>query len=1206
MKKNKGFEFSIAGITQNNLKNVDFRGGAGEIVLIAGVSGSGKSTLVRDVIVAEAQRQEAMRRKSDELYVYAIRPSFVRTTDLPACNWVSQRALTQTELSTFGTRTSIKSQIRKVFVENGRIFNRNIEIKKPSLVEIRQFARRFYPDAQLYAVFSAYTPVKSSDVQSKLAKQGIRAVFLRDEKGILKEVTVARLSKVDLSKYEVLIVLDVCGDDESVLALSKSGISLLGADIDLNFNEHYFDIADGTIFRKPSPVLFSKSGASSLSGRCGNCGGSGKQTTADLESVINATVPLEKGFLNVPLTKAGRYVAFKFLPIGLSTLLKKSGLDVRKRYDELPADAKDAIRELLTKKLLSNQSDENVAQYLSEIQCGACAGSGYSHQARAVQINGKPFDYYLSLSSRDLRSEVPYWELDETAFKKLDGKLELVEKLAIGHISLDRPTTAISSGEAQRLKLLDVLTSNDTGRIIVLDEPSSNLQYHDNLAILDAILQLKKSGNCILIVEHNALYASIADRIVEIGPGPGANGGHARELRPLQAQKAKNPLLLQRQPPGDKKFVFRVVALKPKRNVRLTSIKVPVDKITAVVGSSGSGKSTLVFDMMYSSLLSSGKPIIKLDSKPPGKSSASIVATYIEIFDEIRKVYAKAAAPYLNESDFSFNARGACRACGGSGEDGDKLCGVCFGSRYRPDVSLAKAKNTSIVDLLQRDIDQLDVTGEFHFLAGIRKIFDALSLSHLMLGRATSSLSGGELQRLKLAKFILNNLTKVEGGNATVILDEPSRGLDSGAVKLLHEALNAYMEGCTVVVIEHNPEFIYRCDYIIDLGQATGEKTDENVVVGRLGEKDFPSLNHAAVFTELHKIKKGNMGVVPHVVANEQRDTRDTVTSGRRFHLLHPLYLRQENFELERFFLSGFQVKVRDRNFEFFHHRDEMDAALKDAPVFLYNPFVTYLEKYSRVPASIQRTVISDCRGREIYASDDPWTTLVKAVSFEEAFLKGAGVVATHEGSFPGAAKCRYYGVRVFSLQERLIDRIAPSDFAFNLYRNACRYCDGYGHIRSYPFDEWLDKGFALADSKISYLGLNNILPKATIAYFVKEGLFDFTVPLAELSKEEFNILLYGFKAYRFRKPGKAGVAEDDFWEWRGLNSYIYRNASKLSAREDLNAYLKWKKCPFCTYGFRNSVTKYCRGGKSIESFLKIDSVRPDGAEKSRKKVPLD
>lgn len=1191
MKKNNGFEFSIAGITENNLKKVDFTGSSGEIVLISGVSGSGKSTLVKDVIVAEARRQEAMRRKTDDLYVYAVRPKFVRTTDLPACNWVSQRALTQTELSTFGTRTGIKAQLRKIFVENGRIFNRNVEIKKPLLVEIRQFAKRFYPNAELYVVCCAYTPVKPSDVLSKLAKQGITTVFLRDEKGILKEVAAAKLSRLDLSKYEILVAFDACKDDESVLALSRSGISLLGPDVDLNFNEHYFDIADGTIFRKPSPVLFSKSGASSLSGRCSMCSGSGKQFSADLEGVINAKVPLEKGFLNVPLTKAGRYVAFKFLPSGLATLLKKSGLDVRKRYDELSADAKEAIRELLTEKLLSNQSNENTAQYLSEIECRACAGTGYGYQARAVHVNGKPFDFYLSLSSRDIRSAISQWELDQATFKKLDGKLELIEKLAIGHISLDRPTTAISSGEAQRLKLLDVLTSNDTGKIVVLDEPSSNLQYHDNLAILDAILQLKKRNNCILIVEHNALYRCIADRIVEIGPGPGAKGGHARELRPQQLQKLKNPLPFGGQSPADKKYLFRALSLKPRRNVRLTSIKIPVNKITAVVGSSGSGKSTLVLEMMYSSLLSSGMPTIKLDSKPPGKSSASIVATYVDVFDEIRKVYAKAATPYLDESDFSFNARGACRACGGSGEDGGKLCGVCFGSRYRPDVSLAKTGKMSIVELLQCNIGELDITGEFYFLARIRNIFDALSLSHLMLGRATSSLSGGELQRLKLAKFILNNLAKVGGGNATVILDEPNRGLDSGAVKLLHQALREYMGGCTVVVIEHNPEFICGCDYIIDLGHATSEKTEENVVVGQLGEKDFPSLNHTIVFTKLQRIKKGNIEMMQNVVAYEQVDTKDTVSSGRRFHLLHPLYLRQENFELERFFLSGFQVKVKDRNFQFFHHRDEMEAALKGAAVFLYNPFVTYLEKYSRVPASIHREVISDCRGSEIYASDDPWTTLVKASSFEEAFLKGSGVVATHEGSFPGPEECQYYGVRVFSLRERLVDRIAPSDFAFNLHRNACQYCDGYGKIKSYPFEEWLDKRFALSNPKISSLGLNKILPKATIAYFAKERLFDFTVPLAELSKEEFNILLYGLKAYRFKKSGKAGVAEDDFWEWRGLNSYIYRNTSKLSPREDLNAYLKWKKCPFCTFGFRNPVRKYCREGKSIESYLKNDNI---------------
>ena len=221
------------------------------------------------------------------------------------------------------------------------------------------------------------------------------------------------------------------------------------------------------------------------------------------------------------------------------------------------------------------------------------------------------------------------------------------------------------------------------------------------------------------------------------------------------------------------------------------------------------------------------------------------------------------------------------------------------------------------------------------------------------------------------------------------------------------------------------------------------------------------------------------------------------------------------------------------------------------------------------------------------YLDDDPWKTLVQAETFEEAFLKGGGIVATHQGVFVGSEQCQYYGIRLFSIVEKLIDRIHPDRFAFNLYHNACPYCGGYGFLKSYPLEKWVDKRFAPLDPRMTSLGLHRVMPKATIAHFAKEGLFDFSVAPNELTSDEFHILLYGFKAYRFKKPGKAGVVEDDFWEWRGLNSYLYNNAQKLGVGDSVNSELKWRKCPFCAAGFRSTVTRYLREGKSIASYLK-------------------
>ena len=1185
MKKARAFDFSIEGITQNNLKNVDVSGRAGEIVVITGVSGSGKSTLVNDVIVAEAQRQQAMRRKTDDLYVYAVRPKFLRATALPECSAVSQRALTQTELSTFGTRTGLKAEIQKLFVEKGRIVYRGVTIESPSLDEIRQFALTFHAKAQLFAVIWRYERISSSDVQLRLGKYGVRSVFLRDEKkGTFKEVSVSKLPQSELSGYEISVAVSACSDDSVVLALARAGIMLLGDNVELNFKEYFFHLPDGTLFRKPTPLLFSRSKASSLSGRCTVCDGLGKRTAVSFEHVLNKSVPLQDGFLNVPCTKAGRYVAFKFSSAGLTTLLKKHGVNVKVTFKDLLVEQRETVIQILTKKLLANQSDEHAKAYLVEADCVACEGTGYGYQTRAVLVGGNSIDHYLCLTATELRAELPSMALSGDEFARLEPKLSIIEKLAIGHIGLNRPTTTISSGEAQRLKLLDLLTSHHEDEIIVLDEPSANLQYQDNLAILNAILELKRQRNCVIVVEHNTLYRQIADRVLLVGPRAGAQGGYIEEHCTRTA--AMMPEYFHRSEYLGLRRIrsFETLALKPLRNIHLTSIKIPTGKITAVVGASGSGKSTLVLEMIYSSLEESGAPVVKLDSKPPGKSSTSIVATYLGVFDEVRNVYAQAAAPYLTESDFSFNARGACPSCVGTGLDGGKVCSACFGSRFRSDVALVKVEGLSIVELLGRNVNHIALDGAFTFLTKALQIFDALSLTHITLGRSISSLSGGELQRLKLAKFILNNQRAIHSEKATVILDEPSRGLDDAAVVRLREAMSQYLGECSVIIIEHNPSFIYRCEYIIDLGRALQTKTRNSIVVGQLGEKSFPSLNHVEVFSSLAHIEKDDTWALPQ---NAQRRQPEADSEGKRYRLLSSLYVEQKNFDLERQFCLGFKTTVKDRNIHFLLSRSEVQDTMRGASNFLFNPFVAYLEKYSKVPASICKSVLADCKGSITYLDDDPWKTLVQAETFEEAFLKGGGIVATHQGVFVGSEQCQYYGIRLFSIVEKLIDRIHPDRFAFNLYHNACPYCGGYGFLKSYPLEKWVDKRFAPLDPRMTSLGLHRVMPKATIAHFAKEGLFDFSVAPNELTSDEFHILLYGFKAYRFKKPGKAGVVEDDFWEWRGLNSYLYNNAQKLGVGDSVNSELKWRKCPFCAAGFRSTVTRYLREGKSIASYLK-------------------
>lgn len=1183
-------EFSVSGIVHNNLKNIDVSGKTGEIILVSGVSGSGKSTLVNEVIVAEANRQEAMRRKTDNLYVYAVRPKISASTQLPAAISVSQRALVQTQLSSFGTRTGLKGIIQKIFVEQGKIMYQGIHIQKPSLAEIREFARLYHPKARLYAVLSSYELVSRNILLAQLKKHSIDTIYCRDEKKtVFRQIPTSKIPTNGLSDYELLVDLDVCSTDSAVTDIAAAGILLLGDDVELNFNEHYFFLPDGTVFRKPSQLLFSKFTASSLSGYCKICNGSGRRLSVDLSKVIDENVPIQSGFLNVPLNKSGRYLGFKFLPNGLVNLLKKKGIDTKKTFADLSPEAKDIVISILTDKLYSNKKDEQTRQYLFEMDCSECDGTGYSYQTRAVFVGGKPIDYYLSLTANEFREQLEILDVKTTLKACIERQLGLIQKLSIDHIALNRSTTSISSGEAQRIKLLDVLMSQDTGKIVVLDEPSSNLQYRDNLHIIDVILEIKSRDNCVVIIDHNPLYHCIADRIIEVGPSAGAEGGYVSENKILAQKSNLTCPIMDFEVEALKKPKFKMVKLQAKHNLKLTSIKFPEEAVTVVVGSSGSGKTTLVLDLIYNSLVAEGEHVEKLDSKSPGKSPSSIVATYLDIFDEVRKAYAKAAAPFLTESDFSFNAAGACTQCGGTGQDADKLCGVCFGSRYRPEVSLVKVENKSIIELLNCDIQQIHTDGVFSFLSEIIRIFEALSLAHIALGRATSTLSGGEVQRLKLAKFILKRYKMLSKSGAYVILDEPCRGLDRKAILKLYHAITHYLGRCTLLVIEHNPDFIYQCHYVIDLWAAKGEKTSADIVTGFAKEKSFPSLNHRAVFNEVHTVANRDRGlnsITTLSVGNKLVGT-ENVNEGKNYHLVHPVLLRQENFALEDSFTSNFEVAVKDKNVIFYHSREAMKAALGSISEFLYNPFVSFLEKYPKVPLSIYIDVVSKLNKANAVIDSDPWRVLVKADTFEEAFLKGAGVVASSpEKKVVEPEKCTYHTIRLFSLVDRVIDSIAPASFAFNLHSNACPYCKGYGHLKSYPFHKWIDTRYSVLEPEMTPYKINRVMPKSTIARFEKEGLFDFGVAAKALTQEEFNILLYGFKAYKFKKPSKTGKVEDDFLEWRGLNSYIYQNTTKLSPNVNLNQYLDWVICPFCLYGFRMAVERYKHQGKTIIDYL--------------------
>lgn len=1174
--------FEITGITENNLKNIDFCASTAEMIVITGVSGSGKSTLVNRVIAAEAIRQSKLRRKCDDLFDYCVRPRFQTATHLPESVMISQRAIIPSTSSTFGTRIGLNDLLVRLFVHRGEIHYRGQKIVKPDLATILNFRRLYHPKARLLGCIARFEDISRSKLD-QLRSTGLQNVYLRAEgKRTFKAFTLDILPISQLSSYEVFIDLE--GEDAPLL-LKKTRATpvLIDETLELNLHEHGVALEDGTVFRLPSKLLFSRSTMSSYSGCCRTCGGTGIITSYDAERAIDAQVPLKNGFLMVPLSASGRYKGFKFLPSGLAGLLKKERIDVNQPYFALSNEHKATILSILTEKLSRNSGDPVARQFLSSMPCGVCEGSGLSWQARAVTINNKSIDFFFGL--RPLELLVALQSIDsreDEITRKIQVMLDYLSALSIDHIALNRPLPSLSSGELQRVKLLPVLINRHSGRLIIIDEPSSNLQYRDNLKILGLILELKARNNTVIVVDHNPIYQAIADRILKIGPGPGARGGYyCSANEDMQSSSSFHDLYIAEDSKAN--FTYTTLQLPHLRNLRLEKVHIPHKAFTAVIGSSGAGKSTLCRELIYPALMQCGEQVILLDSTPPRGSSNSIVATYLNVFDKVRKFYARSDESSFSDSDFSFNSTGACDHCQGSGYVDGQVCSVCFGSRFKSEVALLTVEGHTLPELLAADLDQVPVHGGLAFLSEVVQLLKQLSLSHLSLGRETNSLSGGELQRLKIARFLLANKNDCNA-NAKghyVILDEPCRGLDPHAVEGLIHTLSNSLRNSSVLVIEHNPHFIYRCQYIIDLGESVGIKDDTTVVQGLLGEKVFPSLNHARVLSESRTVSHMRT-LRSDINLQIEDDELPRALNAKRYGFINPLFIRQENFALESEFCESFTPEVPDNNIFLYRSQGELEQALQEEHCFFFNPFIALLERFPRVPASVQQEILRKIDKRTIACDTDPWAFRVRADSLQSAYLNGAGVVIVTGPNDTLA----YHSVRLVSLHERVVDRVFPHTFAFNLYKNSCNYCNGYGYIQSYPLQKMINKSRSVLDEGFMPYPMHKVVPKATIKCFAKEGLFDFSKTAEMLSNQEFNVLLYGFKAYRFRKTDASDDSEAAFFEWRGINSYLYSNSEKLTRSKNINKLIKWVACPFCIRGFSEKIKFYKREGKILTDFM--------------------
>jgi len=523
---------------------------------------------------------------------------------------------------------------------------------------------------------------------------------------------------------------------------------------------------------------------------------------------------------------------------------------------------------------------EELERYMNNNPCPACHGNRLRQESLFVKVDGRSICditnlsikeafklfYNIRLSDRDM-------EIAARILKEIRERLGFLINVGVDYLTLDRSSATLSGGEGQRIRLATQIGSSLVGVLYILDEPSIGLHQRDNIRLLEALKRLRDIGNTVLVVEHDEETILSSDYIVDMGPGAGVDGGNVVFCgTPQEIVKDENsltgkylsrkltiPVPIKRRRPDKRYFVVKGAS---ENNLKNISVKIPLGLFNCVTGVSGSGKSTLVIDTicrvlaqkLYHTRERAGKvtgvegleyidKVIDIDQSPIGRTPRSNPATYTGVFTHIRDIFSKlpeSRARGYRPGRYSFNVRGGrCEACRGDGTikiemhflpDVYVMCEVCKGRRYNRETLEIQYKGKNIADILDMTVDQA-----FAFLNRIPKIkaklqtLSDVGLNYIKLGQSATTLSGGEAQRVRLAK----ELSKRSTGKTLYILDEPTTGLHFADIQKLLHVLNKLIDaGNTVIVIEHNLDVIKTADFIIDLGPEGGEKGGEVVACG--------------------------------------------------------------------------------------------------------------------------------------------------------------------------------------------------------------------------------------------------------------------------------------------------------------------------------------------------------------------------------------
>ena len=883
----------IEGAETHNLKHVSVSIPRNKLVVITGVSGSGKSSLAFDTLYAEGQRRyvESLSAYARQFMGRMQKPEVEKIEGIPPAIAIQQKVSGRNPRSTVGTVTEIYDYLKLLYARVGHTYSpvSGKEVKKNTIRDVVQFMEQQEDGTRLYLLSPIILP-EGRTLQEQLGvwmSQGFSRLLIDGDTVRLDDTTWEKAEGHEAYLLVDRIIVDhepstsnrfadsvqtafFEGKGECQVHVQKGNVPKTKV-----FTERFE--ADGIQFIEPNEHLFD---FNNPMGACPECRGLGIVTGIDEDlvvpdkskSIYEQAIACWQSEKMQPWLDELVYNASKFnFPIhtpyyALSPEQKHLLWTGNKWFKGLNA---------FFKEVESHQYDRLqykviLSRYKGKTTCPVCHGLHLRPEAEYVQVSGKSIQQLCSMPLSDLQEWFRHIELTdierqtvEVVLQEINSRLQFMQDVGLSYLTLNRQSTTLSGGESQRITLAKSLGSSLVGSLYVLDEPSIGLHPRDTERLIHVLRELRDLGNTIVVVEHDEDIIAAADHIIEIGPAAGRHGGE------VVYEGMPRPELVTYDIPKQRRHWSNYIEVEGacENNLQNITVRFPLHVMTCVTGVSGSGKSSLVSRVLYPALkkhyggvyadhtgdfgnlhgsLHLMRDIEFVNQNPLSRSSRSNPVTYLKAYDEIRRLFAEQPLSKqlgLTPAHFSFNTPGGrCETCQGEGTITIEMqfmadlvleCEQCHGKRFKQDILDVHYRGKSIYDILCMTVNQavefFSEDPECERIVRKLKPLQDVGIGYVQLGQSSSTLSGGESQRVKLASFLAQ-----EENNPTIfVFDEPTTGLHHRDIEVLMKALNNLIsKGHTVIVIEHNPAVILAADHVIDLGPEGGKEGGNIVCAG--------------------------------------------------------------------------------------------------------------------------------------------------------------------------------------------------------------------------------------------------------------------------------------------------------------------------------------------------------------------------------------